>query len=393
MDQYLPKLSERQQRWARFLALLVVIGLLVWVAMALRQVLTPLVAALALAYILNPLVTWLEETRKIKRVTSVSLGLALLLVVGASLLFAGTVQIVQLAGDIPEHATAALEWLNQTVPGLLSTAQEPGATENRPAVSGTGQEPTSDARERLAQLATEHGLSLGRSVVGYIGRIVSNAFYWLSLTVLLPLYTFFFLLNFNEIIHAARDHLPSAYRPTIVRIVTTIDGAIATFFRGRLLVCLAVGTLTGVGWLSLGLLGVHVPYNLALGALAGTLNLVPFLSVLALPPALLLTYLDATAGDDNWVLAVTLVFAVYLLVQALETFVLTPVIEAKASGLHPVTTVIALLIGGQLAGLLGMLLAIPLTSTLKSLGIEYLLPEVRRLAEAETDTSAAEDTS
>jgi predicted PurR-regulated permease PerM len=101
---------------------------------------------------------------------------------------------------------------------------------------------------------------------------------------------------------------------------------------------------------------------------------------LALPPALLLTYFNAAGAGENWVVAVTLVLIVYLAVQAVESFILTPTIQAKAAGLHPITTVIVLLIGGELAGLLGMLLAIPIASTLKSLATEYLLPELRRLA-------------
>jgi predicted PurR-regulated permease PerM len=396
----LPRLSEGGRRWARFFALLAAIALLVWIALALRQVLTPIVAALALAYILNPVVTGLERKYNLKRVTSISVGLGLLLLIGGALLTAGTAQVVQLASNFPTYAGDALQWVDETFPGLFGPADEeplsnapgdpaaaadapPAATTAPQAATPEADEPlaepllTAADREQLIAWVSEHGLTVGRSVVGYIGRLVSNAFYWLSLTLLLPLYTFFFLLRFNEIVQAVRDHLPSAYRPTVIRIVTTIDGAIATFFRGRLVVCILVGTLIGIGWWIAG-----VPYNLALGALAGTLNLVPFLSVLALPPALLLTYLDTTAAGGNWVFAMTLVAGVYLAVQAIESFLLTPLIEARASGLHPVTTVIALLIGGQLAGLLGMLLAIPITSTLKSLAAEYALPELRRLADA-----------
>lgn len=395
----MPKLSEGGRRWARLFALLAAIALLAWIAVALRQVLTPIVAALALAYILNPVVTGLEKKYNVKRVTSISVGLGLLLLMGGALFTAGTAQIVQLASNFPTYAGDALQWVDETFPGLFGPADEeplsnapadpaaadapPGATAAPEAATPETNEPlaepllTTADREQLIAWVSEHGLTVGRSVVGYIGRLVSNAFYWLSLTLLLPLYTFFFLLRFNEIVQAVRDHLPSAYRPTVIRIVTTIDGAIATFFRGRLVVCVLVGALIGIGWWIAG-----VPYNLALGALAGTLNLVPFLSVLALPPALLLTYLDTTAAGGNWVFAVTLVTGVYLAVQAIESFLLTPLIEARASGLHPVTTVIALLIGGQLAGLLGMLLAIPITSTLKSLAAEYALPEIRRLADA-----------
>ena len=374
MEGYLPRLSERGRRWARFVGLLAGLVVLVWVARALRPVLTPLVAALALAYVLNPPVTWLERRRGIRRATSVSVGLAVVVLTGATLLLAGTAQIVQLAGNAAAYTQQALGWLGETFPGLLPGRAAPATA----AAGADGKLPPAvavpDVRDRLVALAAEHGGAL----VAYVARFVSDVFYWLSLTVLLPLYTFVFLLKFNDIVQTVRAHLPARYRPAIVRITTTIDGAIATFFRGRLLVCLLVGVLTGVGWLIVG-----VPYNLALGALAGALNLVPFLSVLALPPALLLTYLRATQAGENWVLAMSLVLVVYLAVQAVESFLLTPAIEARASGLHPLTTVVALLIGGQLAGLLGMLLAIPVTSTLKSLASEYLLPEIRRLARAD----------
>ena len=381
MDEYLPKLSERGRRWARLLALLAAIALLVWVALLLRRVLTPLVAALALAYILNPLVTALELKYRIRRVVSISCGLAILLVVGTTLLIAATGQVVQLAGNVHEYTERTLNWLDRTIPDLFSTttdrAPEPVTTAPAALPAEPAQPmPREPGSNRLIELASEHGLLLGRAVIGYIARIASDVFYWLSLVVLLPLYTFFFLLRFNQIVQLIHDHLPSAGRPTVIRIVTTIDGAISSFFRGRLLICLAVGTLTGLGWLCVG-----VPYNLALGGLAGMLNLIPFMSVLAVPPAMVLTYLQATETGGSWVLAVSLVVAVYAAVQAIESLVLTPTIQARASGLHPVTTVIVLLIGGQLAGLLGMLLAIPITSTLKSLVAEYLLPEVRRLAD------------
>ena len=409
MDGYLPILTDRGRRWARFLGLLALAALLFWIAVILRGVLTPLAAALAIAYILNPLITGLEKRFNIRRPVSVGCGLVLLVVLGATLLLAGTAQIAQFAGNIPYYTNQTLIWVERTIPGLLSdnpaelTDQEQGkpdeAASSQPAAesavstnlaqSTDGMTPEEEPLDesprnaRLLELASRHGLSAGRTILGYISNLVSDLFYWLSLVVLMPLYTFFFLLNFNVIVKRFHDHLPAAYRPTVVRVVTTIDAAISSFFRGRLLICLAVGLLTGIGWLALGIVGVHVPYNLALGGLVGLLNLVPFMSVLGLPPALILTFLEADAAGENWVLAISFVLGVYMVVQAIESFVLTPTIGAKASGLHPVTTVIVLMIGGQLVGLLGMLLAIPIASTLKSLFAEYLLPEIRRLAAIE----------
>src|SRR5262249_31479729 len=155
---------------------------------------------------------------------------------------------------------------------------------------------------------------------------------WGSIAVLMPMYTFFFLLHFNGVVRTIRDHLPEHYRDTIVRVATTIDRSMANFFRGRLMICALVGALLAIGWTI-----VRVPSSLPLGALAGVLNLVPFLSVLALPPALILAYASAQQEHQPWLMPLVLVMVVYMAVQAIESFILSPIVEARTSGLHPVT--------------------------------------------------------
>jgi predicted PurR-regulated permease PerM len=358
MERFLPSLSEPASRWVRFLALLLVLALLAWVALLLRPVLTPITAALAIAYILNPLVSWLER-RGVQRLTSIVtiyvVGIGATLVVATFLITAGGAQLMAFAQDLPRYADDLVNWLNRSFPGLLEAG---------------------DQKERLGALLQERGLSLAGSVLGYARGLVSSVTYWLSLTILIPMYSFFFLWHFTPIVNAARDHLPAAYRPTIVRIVSMIDRATADFFRGRFIICLIVGLLTAIGWFIVG-----VRYGLPLGLAVGVLNLVPFLAFLGLPPALVFSYLAATEAGQVWVWPVVLTMVVFLAVQALENFVLSPYITGQSAGLHPITTVVVLLIGGQLAGLLGMLLSIPIAGTVKSLCGEYLLPEVRRLAE------------
>jgi predicted PurR-regulated permease PerM len=391
LDSYIPELSERATRWMRFGAVIVGLALLIWAAIALQQVLTPIVAAFAIAYILNPVVTWLEKRRRVSRVVSVSIGLVFLLLLGAALLFAGLVQLVEFTGNIPRYVADAQVWVDKT----WSTAQAhfqsltrtdalpPSTAPTDDAVVAAATAPASQAvttrpalmSARLAGAVREYGAAAAALAFRGLSDFLSNAFHWLSLIVLLPMYTFFILVHFNEIVTAIRDHLPEASRPGTIRVVSTIDSAISNFFRGRLMVCLGVGLCTALGWTFVG-----VPYGFALGALGGLLNLVPFMSVLVLPPALILTYLEAAKAGEPWVWPVLLVFSVYLIVQAMESFLLSPLIESRSNGLHPVTVVVALLIGSQIAGLLGMLLAIPVASTLKSLAAIYVLPEVRRLA-------------
>ncbi len=346
VERYLPPLNERTRRWLRFLGVIAGAWLIVWILTGLSTVLTPVVAALALAYILNPAVTWLEEKHQIARLTSVATGLVIISLLVAFGLLIGGVQLFALITQFLDQKSwediqaqvAGWPLLNQ-----IESVDLPG----------------------LAQ-------GYGAHAVGVVGGFLGSASYFATAIVLIPLYTFFFLLEFNHIVAVVHDHLPAEYRPTIVRIVTTIDRSIAAFFRGRVVVCSIIGFLTGLGWLIVG-----VKHSLLLGASAAVLNLVPFMSIAVVPVAMLIAY---SAHPEAWLWPVTAAAAVYFIVQAIESFILTPTIESKSSGLHPVTTVIALLVGAQVAGLLGMLLAIPIASTLKSLGSEYVLPEIRRIA-------------
>lgn len=353
MDEYLPRLSEPARRWLRFGAVLAAAAALLWLAGLLRGVLTPIAAALVIAYILNPIVTWLER-RSIRRIVSVAAGLAAVLVAAGLLLLAGTLQMIELGQQAPRYARDLYAWWQATYPHLRLEAGEA-------------------LLSRATEAAQTHALSAAQALAAGLPGALSRLAYWLTALILLPVYCFFFLLYFNDIVRTIREHLPAAYRPTLVHIVSTIDRCMADFFRGRLLIAVLVGVLSGLGWLVVG-----IPYSLAFGAISIPLQLVPFMGILILPPVLLVTYLDAPGGA--WLWPVLLAFAVYIAVQALESFVLAPYVYAHSSGLHPVTTIVALLAGAELAGVLGLLLSIPVASTLKSLALEYLMPEVRRLA-------------
>jgi predicted PurR-regulated permease PerM len=357
-------------------------------------VITPLLVALAIAYILNPAVTWLERRvtwPRLYLVIGAFAVLAVVVLVGGVYLVGLTVAQVQLLTErLPGYQDQLETWLVE-VQSHAAAAETPAlATSTAPTTApatlpaGTLLLTNLDFKWSTAwQWAETHGWTTFRTTVGWLGGFFSTALGVATLLVLIPLYTYFFLWRFNDIVATIRDYLPAAYRPSIVHVVRTIDAAVANFFRGRFLVCLCIGALTGIGWTLVG-----VGPGLLLGALAGALNLVPFMSILALAPALLFAYLGAADAGISWVWPVVLAMGVYLVVQAIESFLLSPMIEGQSSGLHPLTIVIALLIGAELAGLLGMLLAIPVASTLKTLAGELVLPELQRLARAPAEPVA-----
>ena len=379
VEHYLPKLSEPGKRWARFLGVLLALALLVWLVLELRGVLTPIAVSLAIAYILNPIVTWFEK-HNVRRVTSITalyiVGFVVVSTVTILLGAKAIQQLLELSRNVPGYIETIRAWLDEVYPAALTrfgVATQTAATSG-PATSGPG------IGAPLAAFVQEHGVSAAQTlisqIVTYATSFFGNATYLLTITVLVPMYTFFFLWKFDPLIRAVNDHLPARYRALIVGVVTTIDRATADFFRGRLIICAVVGVLTAVGWMFV----PNLRYAVPLGILVGVLNLVPLLPLVVLPPALLFCYLGSAEAGASWFWPAMVTIGVFMLVQGLENFVLSPWISGKSLGLHPITTVVALLIGAQFAGLLGMLLSIPLASTLKSLGSEFLMPEIKRLA-------------
>lgn len=383
---YVPQLGEPGRRWVRFGALLLALAVLGWLAAALRPVLTPVLAAAALAYILNPLVTRLERYRieRLHTVIVVFVLVGIVLLAGGVYVAAKVVgELIELARNLPEYVAAVGEWLSTQRSRLgldlpPATATAPAGT--APATQSAAPPPAGLPRASwwtwAGPLAREHGVAVVNALADAVRSATTSLINLVSLLVLVPLFTFYFLWRFNDLVRVVRDHLPAASRAAIVHTAATIDAAMANFFRGRLIVCLIVGAVNGLGWSLVG-----VPYSVLLGLLAGTLNLVPYVSVLALPPALFFAYMGAVQAGQPWFWPLVLTVGVYLVAQALESFVLSPYIEGRSSGLHPLVVVLALLIGGQLAGLLGMLLAVPVASTLRTLAAQWLLPEIRRLAE------------
>lgn len=361
-------------------------GTLCWIAYRLRTVATPIVIAAAIAYILNPVVTYFERRRSISRLTTVIIAFVMLgLVVLGGGFYLGSktvVQAVRFQQNLDEHVATVGSWITTIETRISGTTTAPA--DGQAASPATA--PTAAGRDwwqTVAPVIKRHGTTIAQGIQNTFAAVLSNFFSFISLAVLIPLFTFFFLWRFNDMVAFIHDHLPATYRPNIAHVARTIDSAMANFFRGRLIVCVVVGTLTGIGWTVVGV-GPGMP----LGLFAGVLNLVPFLSIAALPPALLFAYLD---GGSAWMLGG--VFLVYIAVQGIETFVLSPAIEGRTSGLHPMVIVIAIMVGAELAGLLGMLLAIPVTSTLRTLSAELLMPEIRRLARPDEDNSESDENS
>ena len=187
---------------------------------------------------------------------------------------------------------------------------------------------------------------------------VSQSFSALMAWAVLPVYLAFFLIAKpfrSEQIEEFLPFLKQETRNDVIYLFDQFVSILLTFFRGQIIIALAQGVLFAIGFALVGL-----PYGLMIGMLLGLLNIIPYLgSIAGLAAALPLAYFS----DGGGVLRLVLVLVVFGAVQAIEGYVLTPRIMGNRTGLHPAIIIFAVFFWGTaLGGILGMMLAIPLTA-------------------------------
>ena len=318
---------------------------------AFSGVIWPLAVAGILALLLRPVVTLFERRLKVKRPLAVVLlyVVFLLLVAGLLVTFlpALVAQLLEFIAYLPTlwHKTVAWgelhfpEWLAAIRPYLDNPTV-------KSALDGLRQQ----AQDFLGHLAPTLK-SAGAGIFGVFGFVASVA--------VIPVYLFFFLLSNEDPTRGLPEHLPflkEEHRDDVVFLVREFLGILVAFFRGQLLIGLIMGILLATGFSIAGL-----KFGLAIGLLTGLLNVVPYLgSILGLSVALPLAYLQPDGGGLALVLFCVGVFSV---VQLIEGWLLTPRIMGRQTGLHPVAIIVAVFFWGQaLGGVLGMMLAVPLTA-------------------------------
>ena len=353
-------------RRAKLAALLAAAALLAWALVALQAVLFPVLLALLLAYLLDPLVGLLERAGmpRSRAITAIYLsGLVLAALTG---LFG----VPWLAGQ----TAALLARLEELVHRLPEFSAPIGAwAERRLGVRGLSASTETLSGQARAWLLAHKGEAfhltsgaLGTALSGLKGLGVL-----LLDLVLVPVYAYFFLRGLDRLPGVLRDLLPVSYRERGMSILTQVHETMASFFRGRLLLCAGKGVVAAlVLWIG------DVPFGICLGLAAGVMSLVPFLSFPAagfLGCALALLQGQGVNGL-LWVLG-GLGAA-----EAFET-VAAPWVLGRSMSLHPAVVLFSLLVGGELLGAMGLLLAVPLASTVKILWKEILFPWWRELAE------------
>jgi predicted PurR-regulated permease PerM len=181
--------------------------------------------------------------------------------------------------------------------------------------------------------------------------------------ILIPLFTFYILRDLNRVRQALEQLIPPRFRSRTAHLFDRLGHVVSNFVRGQLTVAVILSVLYSIGFFLVG-----APLPLSLGMLAGFGYLIPYLGTLI---AVVLTVLLVLLTNPGW-WPVTRVLVVYVIVQTLEGFLITPRILGDRLQLHPMVIIVGLMIGGSLFGILGIILALPVMAVLKAI-FEVLL--------------------
>jgi predicted PurR-regulated permease PerM len=383
----------------RDLLLVGIVVAIVWAGYALRYITIPLIVALGLAYLVEPLVRWVSSRFRIGR-TAVVGGVTGAIVLGAA---SGTFVLIpsvvrqseaivnkvqsgalkasigEFQAQLPEafrkDVADWLAWIETTTDVDLNGDRRAGQSPIGPVDPAAPEQPMRASARSIWDVSLAFLGARSGDIAGFVFGMLSLLF----AAALVPFYFYFFSVHFPDIVGFLDSLVPVGGKGEVHRLAGQMDAAVAGFVRGRIVIAVIMAVLFTIGWAFCG-----VPYALTLGVAAGVLAVVPYLSgvvLLLAVPMLAVAQLQLPEAERMsmlWVvLGPTIVFAA---VQALEGNVLTPIIAGRATNLDPVTVFVAILAGGSVAGVYGMLLAIPLAACAKIVIKEVALPRIRAWA-------------
>ncbi len=357
------ELSERQQNTVAAaitilsaVIIVVAIGALFWIIGAFfnrfANVFLPIVVAAVAALVFQPYFDWLQEKLKLSRgLALVALLLSAIIPLAAFLWFFGALLVDQLSDlvtKVPEWWAATAEWFKAQAPQVVAFIENnPYLRQIRESMEGQ-QGSIVQSLEAFGRGA----LSAGAGMISWVGALLS----W----VVMPVYFVFILLADTPGKFDLESHLPflkSETRKDVAYLFNQFVEIIVAFFRGQLIIAFLQGVLYALGFSLVGL-----KYGAVIGLLLGFLNIIPYLgSIVGLGTALPLAFFQPGGG----IVTVALVLLVFTVVQLIESYILTPKIMGNRTGLHPIVIIFAVFFwGSALNGIMGMILAIPLTAFL-----------------------------
>ena len=314
-------------------------------------VLLPFFVSFLIAYILDPIVGFVQHKCRVRNrilAVAVTLLLAIGIVVGAGAALKGPVaREVNLAWDGFQRYIATFnldDYVSAETRQKLINWQE---TWDWQAVL---------ANPEMTQSIKELLPKIGNWITGGLGL-----FSELLVAFIGFLYLIFLMIDFPNIRQNWPKYIPRKIRPRVMMLLGDIDRNMNAYFRGQAMVATCVGILFAIGFSIIGL-----PMGIAMGLIIGVLNMVPYMQALGIPPCIVLCLMQSSqTGQPVW-LTLLMMAIVFIVVQTIQDMYLTPKIMGNVTGLSPAAILLSLSIWGAICGVIGMIIALPLTTLIIS---------------------------
>lgn len=315
----------------------------------LSDVLFPFLLALLFAYLLNPIVSWIQKLLK-NRLISIFVSLLLFIGLGIGLWFV-------LYPALAEEYHTMEKWLGQ----INVDFSESGSTLSQLEhwilqYVGLDQIKAMISVENLGQV----GQKILPEIWSSIGDIFGFIMGLLGIVVVL-LYLVFILMDYNDFQSKWKDYIPNKWRPLIVELAEDLELGMRAYFRQQSKIVLIVGVLFAIGFKIIGL-----PLAISLGIFVGLLNYIPYMQLVGLIPCTMAAALLSVKTGANFWMIMLWVALVFSIVQAIQEALLVPKLMGNITGFSPAIILLSLSIWGALLGVSGLIIALPLTTVIVS---------------------------
>lgn len=362
-----------------FIRAVILGAIIIGVLMLLKRlsgVLLPFFLAWLIAYLIYPLVSFFQHKLRLKnRIISIFCALFTLSVIGSVAFYLLVPPMIQ---EFLRVKDLLIEYFSTT-----HTAS------NVPTTLSEFIRQNIDLHILEQMFSQENILDALKVTVPKLWSLISesiNLLFGFFTVFLILLYIVFILLDYESISEGWAHLMPKKYRKTVTGILNDVKDGMNRYFRGQALVALCVGILFSIGFLI-----IDFPLAIGLGLFIGALNMVPYLQIIGFVPTIMLAILKAADTGDNFWIIIASATAVFIVVQIIQDGYLVPRIMGKITGLNPAIILLSLSIWGSLMGMLGMIIALPLTTLMLSYYQRYIINQENIYKAETTEDQPVED--
>lgn len=361
-------------KFIRWTGIVLIIGAVLFVTNYLSSVLLPFFIAWFFAYLLYPVVKFIENKLHVK-VRALSIIIAMLLAIGV---IGGVIWMIipPMIDQFDKLGDVLTKWLHQTThTNNLTALIKDWIQENQGQIEKF-------MKSKDFSDAIKSAMPKVFSVVGQTANIILS----IIASMITLLYMFFILLDYETLTANWIRIFPKKSRPFWQELMKDVEREMNNYIRGQGMVALCMGIMFCIGFTIIGF-----PMAIGLGILIGIMDLVPYLHTFALIPTAFLAMLKAADTGQNFWLVFGLAFLVFCVVQIITDMVVTPKIMGKAMGLNPAILLLSLSVWGALLGFIGLIVALPLTTLLIAYWQRYVTREKPHYENYQTPEEAANE--